>query len=311
MDTMRNAFLALLLALAAGPAAAVVYSTGLNGFNSTHSGMAYALPTDPMRIVGTGDFDANGDGDFVWRNSLTGAVSITTYLGPTPVTRVVYTETDTNWRIVGTGDFNGDGRSDLIWRNSASGEVYGMLMQGFAIIGRGRIHLEPNLSWRISAVGDFAGTSFDNQLLWTNPDTGQVFIQSVAWNGSGFVTSGQHVYQEPDTRWKVIGAADFDGDGRADILYRNTATGAFWLLEMDGYAVKLQGKIYQEADNDWKVVALTDFNNDGRADILWRHDRNGQVYMVLMQGLVPTFGDIVSASDTDAPKLLGGLQDPQ
>ena len=38
-----------------------------------------------------------------------------------------------------------------------------------------------------------------------------------------------------DLSWSVVGAADFGGDGKADILWRHTG-GAFYLWEMNGIA---------------------------------------------------------------------------
>jgi hypothetical protein len=51
---------------------------------------------------------------------------------------------DLNWKVAGLGDLNGDGRYDVVWRNEATGEVYGLLMDGSAVLSEGTIYTEPN-----------------------------------------------------------------------------------------------------------------------------------------------------------------------
>ncbi|MBN9516690.1 MAG: VCBS repeat-containing protein [Alphaproteobacteria bacterium] len=72
--------------------------------------------------------------------------------------------------------------------------------------------------------------------------------------------------------------ADFNGDGAADILWRND-NGATYLWNSTpaagvGFAVQDIGG----ASNDWHIQDAADFNGDGAADILWRND-NGATYL--------------------------------
>lgn len=67
---------------------------------------------------------------------------------------------------------------------------------------------------------------------------------------------------------------DFDGDGHADILWRN-ASGALaaWSVKGNVRADQLRGDAYFDASvgADWKVEGTFDFDGDGRSDILWRN----------------------------------------
>ena len=61
---------------------------------------------------------------------------------------------------------------------------------------------------------------------------------------------------------------DFNGDGKSDILWRNTSgTVAAWL--MNGGAVA-QSAALATLPANFSVVGQHDFNGDGKADILWR-----------------------------------------
>jgi len=66
---------------------------------------------------------------------------------------------------------------------------------------------------------------------------------------------------------------DFNGDGTADLLWRNTSTGAdaLWLSANSGAAQSLA----TVADQNWKMMGAGDFNGDGRSDIVWRNVATG------------------------------------
>jgi hypothetical protein len=74
---------------------------------------------------------------------------------------------------------------------------------------------------------------------------------------------------------------DFNGDGRADILWRHSSGSVYeWLL--NGTTIIDHGSP-GDATTDWRIVGVGDFNGDGTADILWRHS-SGAVYEWLLNG---------------------------
>ncbi|MBF0337947.1 MAG: DUF1566 domain-containing protein [Nitrospirae bacterium] len=77
---------------------------------------------------------------------------------------------------------------------------------------------------------------------------------------------------------------DFNGDGKADVLWRNTKTGdvAIWL--MDGAKMNGGGFIARGMAADWGVKAIGDFNGDGKADALWQNTSTGDVYIWIIDG---------------------------
>ena len=66
---------------------------------------------------------------------------------------------------------------------------------------------------------------------------------------------------------------DFDGDGRADVLWRNSSTGADAIWKSASQAT--QQAVAEVTDQRWKVVGVGDFDGDGRSDILWRNTATG------------------------------------
>ncbi|APV50533.1 hypothetical protein BWI17_13030 [Betaproteobacteria bacterium GR16-43] len=78
---------------------------------------------------------------------------------------------------------------------------------------------------------------------------------------------------------------DFDGSGKADLLFQNTdGRAAIWL--MNGVAPTATQEIIG-AGTGWSAVQVADFNGDGKADLVWQHT-DGRMAIYLMNGTTPT-----------------------
>ena len=91
---------------------------------------------------------------------------------------------------------------------------------------------------------------------------------------------------------------DVNGDGRADVLLRNSANGQDigWL--MDGLTVVNSAFLPTIADTNWDIDAIRDLDGDGKADAILRNKVTGQNIAWLMNGLtvassafLPTIAD--------------------
>ena len=112
-------------------------------------------------------------------------------------------------------------------------------------------------------------------------------------NGTTIKPTEGYLRTVPDTTWQIKGVGDFDGDGKADIVWRNSTSGQNYLYPMDRTTIKAtEGYLRTVADTAWQIVAVGDYDGDGKADILWRNNSTGQDYLYPMDGttIKPTEG---------------------
>jgi len=261
----------------------------------------------PMRVPGFGPaipHDFNGDlkSDILWRNAATGqnAVWLMNGISLLPATGFTTAVPGVDWKVAGTGDFNGDGKSDILWRNAVTGENAVWLMNGTSLLtGTGFTTAVPGVDWKVAGTGDFNGDG-KSDILWRNAATGE----NAVWlmNGTSLLPATGFTTAVPGVDWNVAGTGDFNGDGKSDILWRNTATGenAVWmmngtsLLPATGFTTAVPGA-------DWNVAGTGDYNGDGKSDILWRNAVTGENAVWLMNGtsLLPGTGFTTAVPGVD------------
>lgn len=148
-------------------------------------------------------------------------------------------------------DLNRDGRDDLVV-GSAAGRGIGVDLQGdegYTSLGGDAVFAGDSNS---IATGDLDDDGCTDIAYVT--DTGGVAIG----HGSNCVRA-RHV-------------ADFDGDGKSDLLWHNSRTGAntVWMA-----ADSARKQVLTGAGAAWHLAGSGDFNHDGKSDLLWHNDTTG------------------------------------
>jgi len=208
-----------------------------NGKFVSNDTNAFEVVPTSWRVDGVGDFNADGRDDLIWRND---NGTFTTWLGQGDGGFVSNdansrrTDIPSSWQVAATGDFNGDGRDDIAWRRS-DGVITNWLATGNGSFTSNDINAWRNdipNSWVIEGTGDFNGDDRDD-LVWRRDDG--AFTTWLAQPNGGFVSNDSNSWALISTNWQIVETGDYNGDGRDDILWRNS-NGAVtnWLAHGNG-----------------------------------------------------------------------------
>jgi len=162
--------------------------------------------------------------------------------------------------VSGAGDVNKDGFADLIVGAPFAGLLQ-LAGQAYIISGNGPL---------ASARNDFNGDG-RSDILWQS-DTGLLFNWVANPNG-GFASNAGTFATIVDMGSSVAGTGDFNGDGRADILWLGSNGHLTdWLGTSSGGFINNTASFESSIPSSVNIVGIGDFNGDKRDDILFRSD---------------------------------------
>jgi hypothetical protein len=250
-----------------------------------------------LHLKGIGDFNGDGTTDLIWQSAV-GAIETWTVRDNQVISVQPIGSVGASQWIQALGDFNGDGYTDLLWYVPRGTPGYGSV--GLWFTGSAEVREIPPLGlgqiapfdndYVLVGVGDFDGDNRDGILFrGTGDHLGTFLMQEpvTAASREGQMPTAPHLLADPGQDWAVLDLADFNGDGRTDILWQhyNGASQAdarsIWL--MDGNGV-IGGGMVANPGSDWSVVGTDDYDNDGKADLLWQHGPTGWNSEWLMNG---------------------------
>jgi GH43 family beta-xylosidase len=275
-------------------------------------------PTALKRAGGRSDLNGDAKSDIVWRKTGPALDSVAGFLwlmnGTTVIGATYLDPIGVDWQIQAVADFTGDGKTDILWRNTDpaafdAGKLYLWVMNGPTVVaGTGYTNAQADLTWQIQGVGDLNGDGRAD-IVWrkTGPaaDTGAGFL----WLMNGTTVIGATYLDPIGIEWNVQAVADLSGDGKADILWRNTNTSAsdagyLYLWVMNGPVVVAgTGYTNSQADLTWQVQGVGDLDGNGKADIVWRKTGagadTGAGFLWLMNGASVVGATYLSPIGTD------------
>jgi hypothetical protein len=159
--------------------------------------------------------------------------------------------------------------------------------------GTGTYAVKLDIASTLTKRDDFNG-DFTSDILFRS-DAGEVSTWLVTNNTAP--GANRHTYTEsPDLSWHIAETGDFNGDLKADILFRND-DGGVMTWDMNGNAIASQHTLATQG-LDWHIRGTGDFDADGRADIVWHLD-DGTVHIWEMNDATVKLDKSLGASGLD------------
>ncbi len=145
------------------------------------------------------------------------------------------------------------------------------------------------LSWSSDGKTGTAVYNKDTQVVLTaTPAQG---VKLKAWTGCNATESNQCTVKMTTDRdvtveffVPITPIYDFDGNGKSDVLWRNTKNGGIYIWLMNATQIVGGDYVVEGITEKWDIKGVADFNGDGKSDIIWQHKDEGDVYMYIMDG---------------------------
>jgi hypothetical protein len=179
----------------------------------------------------------------------------------------------------------------------------------FLDVSAGAVAGQPNFR-----EGETIGAGFSSDLLYhlsgqnknTNCCTKNILFEtihlttktrtSITITGPDFFVTTALTLVPPDNSRRTLG--DFEANGKSDIVWRNTSSGAVAVWLMNGTTIAFSG-FPGGVPLEWQIAGVGDVDGDSKADVIWRHSTSGTVAVWLMNGLSITSVGFPASTSTD------------
>jgi hypothetical protein len=221
-------------------------------------------------VVGTGDFNGDGQLDILWYDETDGKLSSWYMSGPFVVRNDLFPTkcnmpASTGWHISGTGDFDNDGYSDILRENRNTGELEFWSMAEFwsfaTLSCDTRVAIFSHFDsssreeWGIAGTGDFNNDGYSD-ILWHNLLTGTLRYSYMGETGNWRDVDLDSTYNRPKASgWRIAGTNDYDRDGYCDILWHNESTGLLSYWYMNDSILRKSEVITPSGSPGWRIVS--------------------------------------------------------
>ncbi len=188
-------------------------------------------------------------------------------------------------RWISVADVNRDGVPDILVTNATAGTIT-------VLLGNGKGGFKEALGSPFAAghlpndigIADMNG---DGNLDLVIADHQSPYITILLGNGKGAFTlaPGSPVDVHSNPHPHGVAVADFDGDGKPDVVTDSWAENRIELLIGDGKGgLRTPGRFFPVGKRPYERLRTADFNHDGHADIVTTNLDDGTVSVMLGDG---------------------------
>lgn len=266
--------------------------------------------TETDKPAATKDINGDGSSDILIRNLTNGRLVYQIYNSFTIsstdnlkyMTGTVASASMSLYDMKAVADSNADGKADVLYRKKADGSYLLWTLNGNTITGADMVKTAAGTiitTASTTPLAAYADVNGDGKadIIRRDSSTGQVLIWLM--NGSTFVSSAVakdslgNIVTHPVSTYSIVGAGDANGDGKADILYRNIKDGSYVLWFMNGTTItsrstvkNTSGAVVKAGITAWMYAGFADMDSDGKADILLRNISTGAFYVFKLDAYV-------------------------
>jgi len=184
--------------------------------------------------------------------------------------------------------------SNIQWRNTTTGQNVFWGGSASTPANPSAFLDSAPVQWQVIGTADL---NFDraSEIFWYNTATGEVAFWSLypttplptgTTAGTAVVVDYAIIgLSPPAAQWRPVAVGDIDGDGSADLIWRNLGTGEIiaWYLSATGSVLKSTS--LGVPGTAWTVVNTGDFDGNGIQDIFFRNTSTGEAVAWLMSGV--------------------------
>ncbi len=268
----------------AGTTNLTVRATNLQG-QTIDDSFSLTVLADPS----PGDLNRDGRQDLLWVNEGTGALAYWSILELNNTADSVQRDflsvsSLDDLEVIELLDYDQDGDSDILTRNYATSENRVLILDGTQQVGEvlvGENFKIQNQDWRLQAAGNFDQDG-ESEMLWRNAVTGGFGFWDLMGETaqSSFIDltvlglGSQGALTNLD--WQIKAVADFDNDGKDEVVWRNEVTGQNALWTLNGDVLESSVFLPELGATAWDLVDAADYDGDGTVDLAWRNAMTGQ-----------------------------------
>ncbi len=120
-------------------------------------------------------------------------------------------------------------------------------------------------------------------VIWEDPVSGFAQVWYLGGTqGISILSAANLTLSNP---WRIVGVADFDGNGTPDVLWQDPVAGSVQIWYMGGaMGNEVMTAATLTGPNPWRIVSVGDFNKDGHPDLLWEDTTTGFAQIWYMGG---------------------------
>lgn len=262
------------------PSTRRIVNTYLDGETTTGPDAIETTVGNGYTAVAQGDLDGDGQPDFVLRSTTTGLTYgwLMDGLTVSNFGQIGYALNGTRYTVLTMADVDGDGDDDILWLDGNDKKVYAWRVAGTVLVGGGLLASSDGSTF--AGAGDVDDDG-DDDLLFKNNTTG---ITSCWVMEDGAVSLNVPVSGGAalPSQWQGRGMADVNGDGKEDLFWRNSTTGALFVWYMDGTNQVGGGQVGYNPGPSVDLVTIGDVDGDGDPDLLWKAPAGTQVFVWIL-----------------------------